>query len=293
MSEETTPNADAGLDEGAVTSAPTSVPASAPTSASVPAPRRPRRLFPYVLGGVLVLGLAAGGTYTGVTVAGAERHAPTIGWEEPAPDAASDAESKDPAADALAHGRASTPLSKLLLPVPEGYVLGPDVDRYGNDGELSARDAIALVKQQGKGLSGKKRRDFDKRIEKLGIQGIAVRSYASEDDDLVVEVQVVHLKDKRFGADLRRLRAEIAELLGFPKGPKIADHKDASCFAMPKPKPKKTKGDRGLDGMFCSANESGYFVSVTASGSRPFDRSAVAELVKKQLDHIKSPGEYV
>ncbi|MFJ9829087.1 hypothetical protein ACIRSU_32635 [Streptomyces sp. NPDC101160] len=287
MSEETNPNAaaDAGLDEGAAMDVP------APAPAPVRAQRRPRRLFPYVLGGVLVLGLAAGGTYTGVTVAGAERHAPTIGWEEPAPDAASDAESKDPAADALVHGKSSTPLSKLLLPVPEGYVLGPDVDRYGNDGELSARDAIALVEQQGKGLSGKKRRDFDKRIEKLGIQGIAVRSYASEDDDLVVEVQVVHLKDKRFGADLRRLQAEIADLLGFPKGPKIADHKNASCFAMPKPK--KTKGDEGLDGMVCSANESGYYVSVNASGSRPFDKSAVAELVKKQLDHIKSPGEYV
>lgn len=290
MSEETTPNA--GLDAGAVTDAP--APGDVPASA--PAPRTPRRLFPYVLGGVLVLGLAAGGTYTGVTVAGAERHSPTIGWVEPAPDAAGDAESKDPAADSVVHGRASTPLSKLLLPVPEGYVLGPDVDRYGNDGELSARDAVALVKQQGKGLSGKKRRDFEKRIEKLGIQGIAVRSYASEDDDLVVEVQVVHLKDKRFGADLRRLQAGIADMLGFPKGPKIADHKNASCFAMPKPKDKgngKGKGDDGLDGMVCSANESGYFVSVNASGSRPFDRSAVAELVKKQLDHIKSPGEYV
>ncbi|MFJ9807893.1 hypothetical protein ACIRTB_06665 [Streptomyces sp. NPDC101158] len=291
MSEQTTPTPGAG--------APAAVPAAdggpAPTAVGGPdtvvhAPRRPRRLFPYVLGGVLLLGVAAGGTYTGVTVAGAERHAPTFGWEEPA----ADSESKDPAADTALRGRTSTPLSKLLLPVPDGYVLGPDVEQYGNDGELSSRDATALLKQQGKGLAGTKRREFDKRIEKLGIQGIAVRSYAS--DAVVVEVQIVQMKDKRFGAELRRMQREIARLLKLPKGPKIEGHRDVSCFGMPKPKDDdeaEDDGDRGLDGMVCSASESDYYVSVNASGSRPFDRSAVAALVKKQLDHIKSPGEYV
>lgn len=249
-----------------------------------PAPRARRRLFPYVLTGVLVLGVGAGATFTGVTVAGADRHAPTVGWETPPTPA------KDPAANA-ADGRASTPLSKLLLPVPEGYGLGPDVEEFGNDGEVSAKDAVALVKQSGKGLSGKKRREFDKRIEKLGIQGIAVRSYASDDANLVLEVQVVRMKDKRFGAEMHKMRNELADLLKFPKGPKIADHKNATCWAMPKPKGEDA--EESLDGMVCSAYESEYSVSVTASGSRPFDKSAVAELVKKQLDHIKSPGEYV
>ncbi|WP_265867429.1 hypothetical protein [Streptomyces sp. SKN60] len=255
-----------------------------PAVAETPAPRAPRRLFPYVLTGVLVLGVGAGATFTGVTVAGADRHAPTVAWEEPPTPA------KDPAANA-ADGRASTPLSKLLLPVPEGYGLGPDVEEFGNDGEVSAKDAVALVKQSGKGLSGKKRREFDKRIEKLGIQGIAVRSYASDDANVVLEVQVVRMKNKRFGAEMHKMRNELAGLLKFPKGPKIAGHKNATCWAMPKPKGEHA--EESLDGMVCSAYDSEYSVTVTASGSRPFDKSAVAELVKKQLDHIKSPGEYV
>ncbi|MFE5296635.1 hypothetical protein [Streptomyces sp. NPDC056632] len=290
MSEETTPISGTESPAGSVPAA-DGAPAAAPDAAAR-APRKPRRLFPYVLGGVLVLGVAAGGTYTGVTVAGAERHAPTFGWEEPAPGS----ESKDPAAGTALRGRASTPLSKLLLPVPDGYVLGPEVERYGNDGELSSRDATALLKQQGKGLAGKKRREFDKRIDKLGIQGIAVRSYASDDDVLVVQVQVVHMKDKRFGKELRRMQAEIAGLLKLPKGPRIEGHRDVSCFGMPKPKggdEAEDDSDRSLDGMVCSAAESDYYVSVNASGSRPFDKSAVATLVKQQLDHITSPGEYV
>ncbi|MFI8964063.1 hypothetical protein ACIGO8_18330 [Streptomyces sp. NPDC053493] len=279
MSEETKPNA-----------AEPAEPVADAAPAAEPEARPRRRLFPYVLTGVLVLGIAAGGTYTGVTVADAERHAPTLGWEEPAPGA----ESKDPAADTAVRGRASTPLSKLLLPVPDDYTLGPDVERYGNDGELGARDAVALIKQQGKGLSGKKRREFDKRIEKLGIQGIAVRSYASDGADLLVEVQIVHMKDKRFGTELRRMQTEVADVLKFPKGPRVDGHKNASCFVMPRPKRESgEERENGLDGMVCSATESEYYVTVTASGGRPLDKSAVAELVKQQLDHITSPGEYV
>lgn len=252
-----------------------------------------RRLFPYVLSAVLVLGVAGAGTYTGITVAGAERHAPTVGWEPP------QEAGKDPAGE-IRDGRASTPLSRLLLPVPHDYSLGPDVEQYGNDGELAAADAVALLKQQGKGLSGKKRRDFDRRVEKLGVQGIAVRSYASDDSDLVIEVQAIRMKDKRFVTELHKLRGEVAGYLGFTEGPKIKDHKNASCWVVPRGEDGDGDDDGGedrsayrLEGLSCSAYDSEYFVSVVAYGGPSLDRSAVAELMKQQLDHIKSPGEYV
>lgn len=249
--------------------------------------RRKRGLFPYVLGGVLVLGVAGAGVYTGVTVSAAERHAPTIGWEAP------QAASKDPAGNTR-DGKASTPLSKLLLPVPGDYSLGPDIDRYGNDGELGATDAVALLKQQGKGLSGKKRREYDRRIEKLGVQGIAVRSYTSIDSDLVIEVQVIRMKDRRFVNELHKLRGEIAGLLDFAKGPKVEGHKNAACYVLPRDKDEDDEErEFRMEGMSCSAYDSEYFVSAFAYGGPSLDRSAVAELVKNQLDHIKSPGEYV
>ena len=251
---------------------------------------RARTLLTVALPAVLVLGAIGGGlTYTGATVSGADRAAETVVWEKTRASAAD----KDPATG-FERGRASTPLSKLLMPVPSGYALGPDVETYGNDGELGAREATALMKQEGKGLSGKKRRDFEKRVDRLGVQGVAVRTYVSSDEDLVVYVHITRMKDKSRIRDMFELRKEIAGLLKFPKGPKIDAQATSMCHLVPQEKglSKKEQADQ-LDGMVCAAYDSDVYVTVTAAGAKPFDRSAVAALVKKQLDHIESPGEYV
>ncbi|MEV4948225.1 hypothetical protein [Streptomyces sp. NPDC053755] len=247
-----------------------------------------RTLLTVALPAVLVLGAIGGGvTYTAVTVSGADRSSPTRVWET------SDwTGGEDPALGA-ARGNASTPLSKLLLPVPEGYRLGPDVESYGNDGELGDEEAVALLKSEGRGLAGKKRRDYEKRVDKLGVQGIAVRSFASRDDDLLVEVQVIRMKNKKRIHDMYEIKQELAELLEFPKGPKIQGHKNSFCHAMPDWGVKDDDKKAELDGMSCTAYDSELLVTVTSSGSKPFDKAAVAALVKKQLDHIESPGEYV
>ncbi|MFC5804046.1 hypothetical protein [Streptomyces formicae] len=250
-----------------------------------------RKLLTVVLPVVPVLAVIGGGvTYTSVTVAAADRTAPTIVWENPDPKT----ETKDPAELTLTRGKSSTPLSKLLLPVPSGFQLGPDIEGYGNDGELAEKDAVALLKSEGKGLAGKKRREYEKQVERLGVQGIAVRSFASEDGDLVVDVHITRMKNKSRIRDMYKLRTGLAELLGFPEGPKIKDHKNSACSLMPQSKEgsKKEKAEQ-LDGMVCVAYDSENLVAVTAAGAKPFDKSAVAALVKKQLDHIKSPGEYV
>ncbi|MFF8280233.1 hypothetical protein ACF05T_29800 [Streptomyces lateritius] len=265
-------------------------------AATVPAdepakPRRGRTLLTVVLPAVLVLGAVGGGlTYTAVTVDAADRSAPTVVWESPAPQRGGE----DPATLGATRGKASTPLSKLLLPVPAGYELGPDIEMYGNDGELGAKEAAALLKEEGKGLSGKKRRDFEKRVDRLGVQGVAVRSFQSTDADVVVTVHLTQMKDKKRIGDVFELRKELSRLLGFPKGPKIGGHKTSACFMVPKdPDLDKEKQADQLDGMVCSAYEADVSVTVTASGSKRFDTSAVAEIVKQQLDHITSPGEYV
>jgi hypothetical protein len=268
---------------------PEAQPVAEPEVAPVRKPARVRRLLATVLPSVLVLGAVAGGlTYTGLTVDRADRTAPTTTWGP-----ADDDPAKDPASNA-GRGRAATPLSKLLLPVPLGYRLGPDIESYGNDGEIGDKEAVALIKEGGRGLSGKKRRDFEKRIDKLGVKGIALRSFASDANDLVVEVQITQMKDKKRIHDLFELRTELAELLEFRKGPKIKDHKKSACFLLPQGNAYgEDKGKSDLEAMSCSAFDSELFVSVTAYGTKPFDKSAVAELVKKQLDHIASPGEYV
>ncbi|WP_369145555.1 hypothetical protein [Streptomyces sp. R44] len=249
-----------------------------------------RVLLGVVLPSVLVLGLIGGGvTYTAVTVSSADRTAPTEVWGK----AEQTVESDDPAA-ALARGKAGTPLSKLLLPLPEGYEFGPDEELYGNDGELGAAEATALMKQAGEGLSGKKRRAFEKDVDKLGIQGVGVRSFADLDSDVVVTFQLASMKDKRQIKNTYRLRKEVMDALKFPKGPKVKDHKNAVCYMAPVDDSlDKKERAAALEEMICLAYDSEVYVTMTAAGAKPFDKAAVVELLTQQLDHIASPGEYV
>ncbi|MFI6288075.1 hypothetical protein ACIBCM_25575 [Streptomyces sp. NPDC051018] len=244
------------------------------------------------IGGAMVLGALAGGLgYTAVTVDGADRTAPTTTWGKPA-----GAPAEDPAGD-VGRGRASGPLGKLLLPVPENYRLGPDRELYGNDQELNAKQATAVMKDEARGLTGKKRREFEKIIDGLGVQGIASRTYALFDNTLVVQVEVARMKSGKDARTLYDFNAGLSELVGLKKGPKIEGHKKAVCFvnSMDNPDEEQNENDEdnGLDRMTCTAYVSDTLVSFSAYGSRPFDKSAATSLVKRQLDHITSPGEYV
>ncbi|MFB7517589.1 hypothetical protein [Streptomyces sp. NPDC056144] len=250
-----------------------------------------RVLLGVVLPSVLVLGLAGGGVaYTAVTVSSADRTAPTEVWggKEGTP-----RNDEDPAS-AHARGKSGTPLSKLLLPLPDGYEFGPDAGLYGNDGELGAAEATALMKQTGEGLSGKKRRAFEKEVDKLGLEGVAVRSFADPDDALVVTVQLARMKDKRQIRNSYRLRKEVLDTLEFPKGPQVKGARNASCYLAPEDD-SLTKKERAeeLGEMICLAYDDEVMVMVRAAGARPFDKARVADLLKKQLEHVQSPGEYV
>lgn len=295
MSEEIVSEGNVSVDvvDGAVASGETAVerPTAEPVAGGGKAASRNRRLLVRALTGVLVLAAVGGGiAYTAVTVDGADRTAPTVAWANPTPEV----ESTDPA-EGIARGRASTPLSKLLLPVPVGYQLGSDIEGYGNDGELGAGQAVGLLRSTGKGLYGKKRREYEKRIDALGVQGMAMRSYATFSSDLQVEVLVLRMKDKRAVRSLYDLRKELSEAVGFRKGPKVVDHaRNAACYLVPE----STTGDKErkeaqLRGMTCTAYTGEFLVTAMAYGASPFDKEAVAELVRNQLGHIDSPGEYV
>nr|WP_116641146.1 hypothetical protein [Streptomyces scopuliridis] len=239
---------------------------------------------------VLVLGALAGGLgFIKTTVDGADRTVRTTVWTKTItqPD-------NDPAGD-FVKGRTDTELSRKLLPVPGGYSLGPDVqgygnagygnEGYGNDGELTGKQATALMKSEGKGLSGPLRRALNKEIDKLGIKGIAVRSYEAGTVDLVAEVYLMRTENRQF---LRSWYATETDWPGARKGPKIEGHRKAECFLAP-----KTGGESDLDSMRCVAYDGDLAVTLLASGVKPFDSSAAAELMKEQLDHIASPGRYV
>ncbi|MER7623432.1 hypothetical protein [Streptomyces sp. NPDC126503] len=244
----------------------------------------------------LVLTAVGGGiTFTAVTAAGADRTAPTVAWADPT----ATAHPEGPAA-ALAEGRASTPLSRLLLPVPDGYKLGADIEGYGNDGELGAEQAAAFFKQRDEDLYGKKRREYEKRVDQLGIQGMAARSYATAGNDLHIEVFVLRMKDRKAVRAFSGFRTSLLEAEELTEGPEVEGHgENAACYLATDSDGSGASAESGdnpgspLQGMLCSAYDGEVMVTVAAFGADPFDSKGVAELVKKQLDHIQSPGEYV
>ncbi|WP_432104659.1 hypothetical protein [Streptomyces sp. bgisy091] len=250
--------------------------------------RRPARVVLAVLPYVLVLAAVGGAVaYTVHTVRGADRtvRAEVLRTEKGSP-------AKDPAGD-VSVGRASTELSKLLLPVPKGFALGPDSAGDGNDTEISGKKATAAMKETGRGLSGKQRREFDAAVEKLKVQGVAVRTYRTDAGDLAVESKITKMRDRKAVRDTYVFITELTDSVGvFRKGPEVKGHKHAKCYLMPTAKDFDGK-TVNIDGMQCFAYDGDVSVSLVATGSKPFDKSAVIGLLKDQLDHIASPGEYI
>ncbi|MFF9567720.1 hypothetical protein [Streptomyces sp. NPDC014685] len=246
---------------------------------------RARRVILVALPVVLALAAVGGAAaYTKNAVDGADRSAATSLWKEPAHEPG-----KDPAGD-VARGRASTELSKLLLPVPSGYRLGPDEGELGNDGERSGKSATAAMKQGAQGLAGKERRAYEKRIDKLRIEGISVRTYTDDDNTLMISTEITRMKDKKAVRNLYAFSTDLWQSIGiFRQEPKIEGHtKNARCYVL-----RKGSKDDDIASMNCFAYDGELSISVSAAGTKPFDRSAVAELLKDQLNHIASPGEYI
>lgn len=252
-----------------------------------PPPPARRRRWPALVGAaVVVLAVAAGVSVTVTRVDAADRTVATEVWGKPKPH---EQRSADSSADDLA-GR--------LLPVPDGYTLGPDIDEFGNDGVMSGQAAAARLKKGVAGLPARQREAQDKAVDKLRLKGLAVRSYSARtptgshyyDDKfgLVVDVQLAQVQNRQAGRDLKAFRTQFIRSLGvFSKGPKIKGHSNADCFLAPRDRSTR------LDMLVCSAYEDDLLVSATAYGPKSIDGKAVAALLARQLDHISSRGELV
>ncbi|GGY78157.1 hypothetical protein [Streptomyces omiyaensis] len=250
-----------------------------------------RRILRKALAALALLGVIGGGTaYTAVTVDRADRTAPTVAWEEPAPRAGA----KDPA-EGIDRGRASTPLSRLLLPTPFGYGLGSDVVGYGNDAEVGAEQAVDRLKDAGRGTYGKKRRAWEKEVDKLGLQGLALRTYAAYDGGIQIEVSVMRMKDRKLIRGFFDQQKEFAEWGGLLKGPVVEGYeRTATCSRLPEVEEGEEEWvEEQLRVLTCTAYDGEVLVSVHAYASGPGYDDDVAELLAQQLKHIASPGEYV
>ncbi|MGW8948329.1 hypothetical protein [Streptomyces koyangensis] len=234
---------------------------------------------------VVAVGLVAGaciGTVTGVSgmVERADKKVATERWGELAEPG------KDPAERAY-EGRHDTPLSKLLLPASD-YALGPDSGERGNDTEVDGAEAVAAVKETLRGLPQKLRRDMEKQLDRSGVEGAAMRTYARTDNDtFFAEMNISVVKDTQVIRDRYRRVTSLLRSIGVDKGPKVKGHRDAACF--------RFKGERKKDvqELYCAAAKGKHFVSMSAELPGDGSVKPPAELFAAQLDHLASPGEYV
>lgn len=249
-----------------------------------PAASRARRAN--VLKAVAVVAAAAVlGTYC-YTVVRNKQHdrdgaRPAATWTAPTPSATK-------AFGAKSGGSHYGSLSLLLLPVPDDYGPGPDVEAYGNDVVLTAGQASALVKGDAGAKTAKERKQLDAAVDALHIEGAGLRTYAHHSHELIVQTALIQMRNKRAAQAESAYFGTFAKALGgYGKGLKVPGHPQATCVL-----PKRDTGEK-LDSMICLATEGDLMVEMNAEGVAPLEQSAAVDLLRRQLDRIQDPGESV
>jgi hypothetical protein len=263
-----------------------------------------RRIVLPLLAVLLVLGTAGGAAlYTQRTVDNADRAVePDLGLER-VPERTPDLEPN--------RGSSHTELSAVLLPVPAGYALGPDLGDYGNDTEISGEEATALLVDGAASWPRDYREELEDGLAEADLQGVAMRSYAPADPNVAFRPSVlVTITLTQFGSDEwaeaehSSLRESLSEDELFPPGPELADYPEAACAHLPRgddwlrfmgldPDDFASEGgEEGeeLDRMVCTAAVGPYHVLADIQGADPLRKRPATQIFKDQLDHIESPG---
>lgn len=253
-----------------------------------PAPARGRRRLALVTAAVLVAVAAAGGI--GYTVlrhdgsggdARAGSHPATTPWTQPTPTVTK-------AFGARSGGSHYGSLNLLLLPMPDTYDPGPDVEAFGNDVVLDRSQAEDLVKGDLTDLPAKERKTVQSTVNAMHIEGAGLRTYTQHDGELVIRMEIVQMKNEDAARGETRFFTAFTHAMGvFRAGPRISGHPQATCVLAPKEK------DATLDSMYCQATEGDLMIKMTADGTLPLEKAEAADLLHKQLDRVRDPGQAV
>ncbi|MFI8185320.1 hypothetical protein OG539_23690 [Actinacidiphila glaucinigra] len=248
---------------------------------NAPAPRRSRRGLAMGVAAALVAVVAGGGIGFAVLQHQKDDGKQASGqtWKAPEPKETGEYGTQS-------GGSHYGPLGKLLLPMPDGYSLGPDIAEFGNDAELPAERAEELMRGDLDGVPKKQRDLVRKAVARLHIQGMGMRTYGEDQDRFFAETQIVQMKNKRSArADTEFFTAFTKALGVFRNGPKIAGHAGARCVLPPKEPGQK------LDSMVCQATEGDLLIRMSVTGTSPLRKTEAADLFKQQLDRVQDPGE--
>ncbi|MET9687241.1 hypothetical protein ABZY81_02020 [Streptomyces sp. NPDC006514] len=256
-----------------------------PQPAAAPAGKANRKVVTLVAAAVGVVVLVGAGVGAAVALSDADRTSPTRYWLA-ADHTTSGSQAPVPSVPPNA-------LTGKLLPMPNDYWAGPDIDKEGNYYYISGDRALESFKDARKGLSSSQRTERDKVLADLKLKGLAGRSYSRKDGvggGVVAEIQLVQADPQqlaKFGEFAGKL-VELSRSDG--EAPKVDGHPQAKCSVNSVVVEKGDNKDK-LQSLDCLAVEGDVMVSFRMYGSEGFAVKDAVGLFKQQLDHIKSPGE--
>ncbi len=251
----------------------------------VPAPT-PARTFPrtkvlIAAGAVLSIAVGAGiGTY--IVQQRQHRNDQAIA----AADSVQAAKPKPVAAGVRSDGSHYGTLFAYLLPVPDGYELGPYDANYGNNSYVTAAQVTTQLEDL---LSGFPKSDISNAKGALAnthLKGVAVRTLenaansSGSAQSVSIELLQFDVKDAKSASDsFNRL---VSDLNVFRTGPSVPGYSQAKCVLPP------GLGSDKVDEMLCVASSGDVEVKVDAEGLAPLDQGKIATLVGQQLDRLKT-----
>ncbi|WP_035847099.1 hypothetical protein [Kitasatospora azatica] len=192
-----------------------------------------------------------------------------------------------PAYGAQSNGTHFGAMRDLLLPMPAGYVLGPDDDVYGNDTELS-QDAInTYLDDRVKDLPKDQRDKVKNALKAEGHKGAGVRSYRAADSKMVVTLWLDQFNQKSVAVENAFQGAWGSESGLFRQGPEVPGHQDARCFLPP------AKPSEPIDELECTAAIGDLLVTMHVEGVAPLPKSEAVSIFRQQLERLALPGASV
>ncbi|QKW20865.1 hypothetical protein HUT16_18980 [Kitasatospora sp. NA04385] len=175
-------------------------------------------------------------------------------------------------------------LRDLLLPVPDGYRLGPDYKGLGNDDELGAADLERAQEELLSEMPEKYRGQLKDALGSLHFTGIGVRSLAQNDNRLTAVLKLTRFNQQTVSEQNALFGSLVDDSDLFRRGPGVPNHPDARCVL-----PTLDPGDR-LDYLTCYSAEGDLLVQMRVSGVVPLDQNRVVDLFRQQLDRLARPG---
>jgi hypothetical protein len=169
----------------------------------------------------------------------------------------------------------------FLLPIPAGYLPGPDEGGLGNDSTIPPDQADPTVALLFGTLPASDMSTAQGAIATGQMSDGAVRTYANDSGTLDVAMTVLRLNPAQAAESAGQFERVVKQSHAYRNGPRVPGHPEALCVL-----PVTHVGDP-LDSMTCLATVEDTFAIVRAEGSVPLDANDVTELFGKQLDTLK------